>query len=125
MLLRLVGLGCLDMAWRVRELTLQKVRCPVERRSGFIEEPRKTLEHMRDAGGDLEGDCDVRQACSCGKPERVAEEDLVRPHLDEQRRQSAEVAEDRADERVSGVGRAYIVGNARTKPSRLEDCVAR
>src|ERR1700722_17344690 len=83
---RRVASGCVDGAWRVLKLRLQEVRCPVERRSGFIEKAGKALKHMRDAGGDLEGHLDVGERCACGKPESVAQEDLVRTHLNEQRR---------------------------------------
>src|SRR3954465_9895129 len=114
-----------DVGRRGRELSLQEVRCPVERRTGLIEEAGKTLEYGRDAGGDLEGDRDVGEGCPFCEPERVAQEDLVRSHLDEERRQSVEIAEDRADERIRGVRSAYVVRYANTEPGRCEDRVER
>src|SRR5207253_4206579 len=68
------------------ELRLQKGRCPVERRIPLIEDGSKTLEHVWDAGSDLEGDRHVGGGCPCGERESVAEQDLVRTHLDQKRR---------------------------------------
>jgi uncharacterized membrane protein HdeD (DUF308 family) len=69
------ALGC--------EVLVKEVRCAVERRSGLIKQACKTLKHMRDAGGDLEGDLDVVKGGACSKPQRVAQQDLVRSHLNE------------------------------------------
>jgi hypothetical protein len=56
---------------------LDKVRGPVKRRCGFIEESGIALEYVRDAGCDIERDRDIGCGCPCGEPERVAEQDLV------------------------------------------------
>jgi hypothetical protein len=48
---------------------------------------------------------------STGRGRLIAEEDLVGTNLDEKRRQSRQIAEDRADVGVSGVGRSYVVRN--------------
>jgi hypothetical protein len=73
------------------------------------------LKDVRDAWGDLERDGDIGDGCPFGEPERVAEEDLVGTDLDEERRQSPQISEDRADIGVRGVGPPYIVRNPSTE----------
>jgi hypothetical protein len=58
-------------------VSLQEVRCPVERCSCLVEECRIRLEDVRDAGGDIERDRDIGQGCPFGEPERVAQKDLM------------------------------------------------
>jgi hypothetical protein len=107
------------------EVCLHKVRCPVERRSGLIEESGIALEHVRDAWCDVERDRNIGCGCPCGEPERVAEQDLVRPCLDQKGRQSAEIAEHRADQWVRGVGPSYILRSPDAKALMGQDRVER
>ena len=58
-----------------------------------------------------------------GEPNSVAQQDLVRTHLDQKRRQSAEVAEDRADQRVGGIRSGDVVRNPNAKALGGEDRV--
>jgi len=78
---------------------------------------------VRYARRDIEHDRDVGDGCPPGEPESVAEEDLVGTNLDEERRQSPEIAEDRADVGVSGVGPSYVVRNPSLEPIGCEDWV--
>jgi hypothetical protein len=53
-----------------------------------------------DLRGYLECDGDIIRGRSRGEPYRVVEQDLMGPGLDQERRKSAQIGEDRADELV-------------------------
>jgi hypothetical protein len=80
---------------------------------------------VRHARGDLERDRHVGERRPVGEPKGVAEQDLVRTHLDQERWQPAEIAEDRADPRVGGVRAADVVRHPETEPFRREDRIDR
>ena len=105
-------------------MRLQEVRCPVERRSGLVEEARVRLEDVRDARGDLERDRDIGRwlpvpASRTASLSRTSWE----PTWMSSGGKSAEIAEDRADIGVSGVGAPDVVGNPGTEPFGTEEWV--
>jgi hypothetical protein len=61
---------------------------------------------------DVEGDRDVGDGGAPGEAERVVEENLVRPGLDDQVRQAGQVGEQRTDQREGGVLARCVVRDA-------------
>jgi hypothetical protein len=80
---------------------------------------------VRDARGDLECDGHLVDRGPGGEAKRVAEQDLVRTHLDQERWEPTEIPEDRADLRVSRIRTAYVVRYTEPEPVRREDRIAR
>jgi hypothetical protein len=64
---------------------------------------------VRNARGDVERDRDVVRGRARREPDGVVKEELVRPGLDQQRRQAAQVGEHRADQRIRRIGGAHVV----------------
>jgi hypothetical protein len=64
-------------------LGVYKGSCTVERRARFVEYSGEGLEYVRHAGRDVEGDLYVVDRGPGGKAKSVAQQDLVRPDLDE------------------------------------------
>ena len=79
---------------------------------GFVEHCGEALEYVRDVWGDLEPDGDVGCGGAGGKSGGIVEEDFVRAGLDEERGQSGEVGEDRADELCPRVAGGGVVGGS-------------
>ena len=87
----------------------------------LVQHRGKALEHVRDAGGDVQSDGHLVHCGPAGQAKRVAEQDLVRTHFDQERWEPAEIGEDRADLRVSGIRAVDVVGHPETEPLRRED----
>ena len=75
----------------------QKYRGSIKCLARLVEKGSEPLENVRDARCHLELDRHIGCRCPPGEPESVAQQYLVRTRLDQQRRQSAEIPEDRAD----------------------------
>ena len=89
----------------------QELPGPVQRRGRLIEDRVSGLEHVRNPGGDVQGDVDVGDRRLPGQADGVIEQNLVRPGLDDQRRQAGQVREYRADQAQSGILARRIVGD--------------
>ena len=68
----------------------------VEREVRLVEPSGEVLEDVGRAGDDLERHVHVRRGRAGREPGGVVEQDLVGPHLDEQRRQTGQVGQERA-----------------------------
>src|SRR3954447_2986103 len=90
-------------------MPIQKGGRAVQSHTSFVEDGRVGLKHMRNAGGDLKRDRNVGVGSTSSKTDGVAQQDLVRTHLDKQRRQSSEITENGTDERVSGIRPRNVV----------------
>src|SRR5450755_884769 len=98
-----------------RVVMVQERGCLLEGCICLIEQCREALKDMWHSGDDVEADLDVSKGGAFGKTEGVAQQDLMGTRLDQERRQSGKIGEDRTDQRVCRICRTDVIRNAETQ----------